>query len=313
MYSSGVPGFPLYDSLEEFESLVAAARGILLSEVRRQRAVLLQHHFDEAIGQVRSLILRTGGFRTLESVTGPGEADVMRFLPRWPVSNDVLKSLIQAGGLALASGETAANFRNRCRAEVVRQLWDPTDYPWLSEPAGEPSPDQIERTVAVVAERVARQRAETAWRKGACDATEKTARDLSARAGYAGVRLARMASIADLAPGHYTLGQTRIEIAGEAIMADQAIRFGAPGEFGLLLIEAKFAADVTNSHKRLRHECQKKADAWRTLPGVEVLAFFDGITSWDKATGLQSLGIHFLYGHDQRRLDDYVHWLAARR
>lgn len=225
--------------------------------------------------------------------------EVIRYLSGPPVSEDDLKTLIQAQSIAASRLETDPKLVDRL-VTFIQDWHDRRRFPWISESR---EPNEHERNAAILATTslLAMRRLETA-RRGQSKSEEELVATLLRRAGFKQIPARRVRVLAD-AP---TIG----EFCDETMFGSRKADFLVGLHDGrIMALECKLSNSATNSIKRLNNDAAVKATVWKDEFGssqIVTAAVLSGVFNLRNLKDAQAKGLTLFWSHELSEMIDWI-------
>lgn len=267
--------------------------------------------FDEERAVIEDLLETTVDLtqladHALEIMTNPDLRDAFRYLAGPPISEDDLKTLVDADSLSRLRLNSDPELVRRL-LETVRDALDRRRFPWIFEGR---EPESAERDAAILASAAlaAMRGAETKRRTQGKTVQEAAVQIALLDNQFEQVRLPN-ASAPTLSqapkPGEFS---REASLAGRK--ADLIVGLW---DHRVMPIECKVSNSSVNSIKRLNNDATAKAEGWiKDLGELQIVpvAILSGVYSLQSLEDAQRRGLTLSWAH---RLSDLIQWIELTR
>ena len=295
-------------------------RDIALSqaEFRKERLEEPVDAYSEAFEYVRdaveNLIEATVDLSDLESKASellqqPETLYVLRYLTGPPISDDDLKTLLDAPSIARKTLKKDPNLVNLL-IQTIRDALDRHRFPWVSDSR---EPIGSERDAAIIASSalMAAQKVATSRRSGGKKRQEEKVRQALIAFGLEEIRVPANTKLFPTHPKAPKAGQ----FCGEHKLGDdKADLIVGLWDGRTMPIECKVSNSSLNSRKRLNMEAAAKAERWLKGFGDQLIvptAVISGVFKREYVENAQQRGLTIFWSHNLEALTTWLERLRA--
>lgn len=261
--------------------------------------------FDEYQGIVEEVIEQTVDLteldlNALDLLTDERKREVFRYLSGPPISEDDLRTLINADSISPHALQNDPELVKRMLT-FIHDWHDRRRFPWFSE---DWEPEEHHRNAAILATAalLTASRLATLRRNDAKKQQEWTVANRLKRSQFTQVPARRIATLGQ-APGQG-------EFCPESLFGERKADFVVRLFDGRVMpLECKVSNSATNSVKRINNDAAVKAESWRQDFGqtqVVPAAVLSGVYKVHNLENAQNRGLTLFWAHD---LDVMVNWI----